>query len=247
MSSTEVESVVVTDREPERAALVVRSLGPAAVAAEWGPRILDGAAVLVVAAPVAVGSHSLISGAVGLDVVEEALNRGVAVVSVADGMAEVEALVRLDPLARAAGVSLVIGAAMAPGLTDVLARHAAAQFEAVEEIHVAKAGTGGPACARQHHRALGAEALDWRDGAWVRRAGGSGRELCWFPDPVGGRDCYRAAVADAVLLTPAFPGVQRVTARVAATRRDRITAALPMLRRPHPEGEVGAVRVEVRG
>ncbi len=46
---------------------------------------------------------------------------------------------------------------------------------------------------------------------------------------------------------PAFPGARRVTARVAATRRDRLTAAMPMLRPPHPEGEVGAVRVEVRG
>src|SRR4029077_9710873 len=44
-----------------------------------------------------------------------------------------------------------------------------------------------------------------------------------------------------------FPGVARVTARMAASRRDRLTAALPMLRRPHREGEVGAVRVEVRG
>jgi hypothetical protein len=38
-----------------------------------------------------------------------------------------------------------------------------------------------------------------------------------------------------------------VTARVQATRRDRLTAHLPMLRRPHPEGSVGAVRVELRG
>jgi hypothetical protein len=45
----------------------------------------------------------------------------------------------------------------------------------------------------------------------------------------------------------AFPGVERVTARLAASRRDRFTAHLPMLRRPHPEGLVGAVRVEVRG
>ena len=39
----------------------------------------------------------------------------------------------------------------------------------------------------------------------------------------------------------------RITARVGANRRDRFTARLPMLRRPHPEGGVGAVRVEVRG
>jgi hypothetical protein len=50
-----------------------------------------------------------------------------------------------------------------------------------------------------------------------------------------------------LLLVRAFPGVERVTARLAASRRDRLTAHLPMLRRPHPEGLVGATRVEVRG
>jgi hypothetical protein len=81
----------------------------------------------------------------------------------------------------------------------------------------------------------------------VRRRAGSGRELSWFPDPVGGLDCYRAALPDALLLRPAFPGVGRITARVSATRRDRVTARFPMLRRPHAEGTIGAVRVEVRG
>ena len=57
----------------------------------------------------------------------------------------------------------------------------------------------------------------------------------------------RSALPDALLLVPAFAGVDRVTARMGATRRDRLTAPLPMLRRPHPEGLVGAVRVEVRG
>jgi saccharopine dehydrogenase-like NADP-dependent oxidoreductase len=155
--------------------------------------VLERCDVLVVAAPSA------------LDVVEQGLAAGVPVVTVADGIAAVEALLALDRSARAAGTSLVVGAGMAPGLTDLLACEAALAFDAVEEIHVAKAGTAGPSCARQHHRALGEEALDWRDGNWVRRAGGSGRELCWFPEPVGGRDCYRAALPDALLVVPAWP------------------------------------------
>ena len=64
---------------------------------------------------------------------------------------------------------------------------------------------------------------------------------------MGAQDCYRAALPDALLLAPAFPTAQRITARVSATRRDRITARLPMLRPPHPEGTIGAIRVEVRG
>jgi len=178
---------------------------------------------------------------------EAALERGVHVVSVSDDMQEVRGLLALDAEARERAVSVVIGAAFAPGLSCVLARHAASTFDTVVEIHVASNATGGPACARRHHAALSETALDWRDGAWRRRPGGSGRELCWFPDPIGGADCYRAARPDALLLVPAFPGVTRVTARMAATRRDRLTAWLPMLRRPHPEGMLGAVRVEVRG
>jgi len=38
-----------------------------------------------------------------------------------------------------------------------------------------------------------------------------------------------------------------VTAHLGANRRDRLTARLPMLRPPHPEGGLGALRVEVRG
>lgn len=178
---------------------------------------------------------------------ERLLERGTSVVSISDSIDEVRALLALDAEARERRLAVVVGAGFAPGLTCVLAAHAASQFDDVDEVHVARTGTAGPACARQHHRALGDEAVDWRDGAWVRRGGGSGRELCWFPDPVGARDCYRAALPDALLLVPAFPGVRRVTGRAAANRRDRLSSRLPMLRKPHPEGGTGAVRVEVRG
>ena len=71
--------------------------------------------------------------------------------------------------------------------------------------------------------------------------------MAWFPDPVGPRDCYRAALPDPVLLHHAFPDVDRITARMAATRRDRLTAPMPMLSPSHLEGGAGAVRVEIRG
>ncbi len=169
------------------------------------------------------------------------------VVSCADSIEDVRGLLDLGPDAEARDVAVVVGAGFSPGYTCLLARHAAASFEHVDEIHVARSGTGGPACARAHHDALTGTAVDWRDGSWQRRPAGSGRELCWFPDPIGAEDCYRAELPDALLLVPAFADVGRVTARLSANRRDRITAHLPMLRKPHPEGLVGAVRVEVRG
>ncbi len=175
------------------------------------------------------------------------LGAGRHVVSTSDSSSEVADLLDLDALASARGRSLVVGAGFSPGLSCLLARLAARDLDHVDEIHVARFGTGGPACARAHHRALAGTALDWRDHGWQRRTAGSGRELCWFPHPIGALDCYRAALPDPLLLVPAFGGVARVTARLAATRRDRVTARWPMMRRPHPEGLMGALRVELRG
>lgn len=237
MTVAEIDEIVLCDPRPGRANGVAESLGPPARAREWAPGLLDEADVVILTQPA--GSHR--------QVAELALMRGTDVVSVTDDADEATRLLDLDAEARERGRTVAVGAAFSPGLTCLLARHAATDFSGVSEIHVAKTGTGGPACARQHHVALASEALDWRDGAWVRRPAGSGRELCWFPDPIGGRDCYRAASPDALLLREAFPGATRLTARVSASRRDRVTSRLPMLRRPHAEGAIGAVRVEVRG
>jgi len=237
VSSDDVTSVLLRDERADRLEAVVESLGaPAEVDRAPADQAVD-VDVAVLAGPV--GTH--------IGPARAFLAARVPVVSVSDAVDDVRELLDLDLEARERGVPVVVGAGFGPGLSCVLARHAADRFDAVDEIHVARVGTGGPACARQHHAALGGEALDWRDGAWVQRPGGSGRELCWFPDPIGGRDCYRAALPDALLLVPAFPGVGRVTARVGATRRDRLTARLPMLWPTHPEGGPGALRVEVRG
>ncbi|HWC67816.1 MAG TPA: hypothetical protein VG478_07110 [Acidimicrobiales bacterium] len=173
-----------------------------------------------------------------------ALASGAHVVSTSDDLDDVDALLLVRPPDEQ---RLVVAAAAAPGLSGLLARHGATFLTQLDEIHVQSVGTGGPTCAIQHHRALGGTSLGWHDGAWQERPAGTGRELCWFPEPVGAHDCYRAELADPVLLHRAFPEADRITARVAATRRDRLTARLPMLRDPHPEGLVGAVRVELRG
>lgn len=235
-STDGIDDLVVVDADRSRAHQVAASLGVTARAEPWAPAVLDGADVVVIALP---EDHRRVA--------EAALERRAHVVSVASSLVEAQSLLDLDVEARERELVVAVGAGFSPGFSCLLARHAAAGFTAVEEVHVAKVGTGGPACAQEHHRAVAREAVDWRDGAWARRRGGSGRQLCWFPEPVGGRDCYRAALPDAWLLVPAFPGVRRVTARVAASRRDRLTAHVPMLRRPHAEGMLGAVRVEVRG
>jgi saccharopine dehydrogenase-like NADP-dependent oxidoreductase len=247
LSTEDVDQLALFDPDPARAHAISEALAQAdrvSVVDPEGdgtlpPEELADVDVLVLAGPPGQAAHRLLA--------ERALEHGTHVVSASDAIADVRDLLRMDAEARERGLSAVVGAGFAPGLSCILARHAAASFDQVDEIHVARLGTAGPACARHHHDALSADAIDWRDGAWAERPGGSGRELCWFPDPVGGRDCYRAGLPDALLLVPAFSHVQRVTARLSATRRDRWTSWLPMLRPPHPEGTLGAIRVEVRG
>lgn len=175
------------------------------------------------------------------------LQRGVSVVSVCDAVDDMRVLLDLDALAREHGATLVPGAGMATGLATLLARQLSSGLEMVDEVHIAIHGTAGPACARQHHRALAGTAIGVIDGVELTARAGTGRRLVWFPEPVGAYDCYRAELPSPLIVRRAFPDVERIQARMSANRRDRLTSRLPMLTRPHHEGGVGAVRVEVRG
>ena len=203
--------------------------------------------------------HQLVAGDVGAGVVVLAMagphaqiaadlvRAGAHVVSTSGSVDDVRDLLDLDDTARGTGATLVVGAAVSPGLSGLLARELVERLAGCDELHIARHGTAGPACAREHHRALRGWAMGWRDGAWIERPAGSGRELSWFPEPVGARDCYRGELSDPLLLHRSFPQVERISARVSATRRDRFTARLPMLSPPHREGGIGALRVEGRG
>lgn len=197
----------------------------------------DGADVVVLACPA--GSHASMA--------KTALDAGSHVISLSDDPGEVQSLFGLGDLALRQNRTLTVGAGFAPGLSCILASFVAGRLDHVDVINTYRTGTAGPACARQHHHALKNRGSEWIEGNWVMRSGGSGRDLAWFPDPIGAKDCYRAALADPYVLQRSFPDAARITARMAATRRDRLTSRLPMLRPPHQDGGPGAIRVEVRG
>jgi hypothetical protein len=228
--------VEIDDVDPAAASALAGQLGPRVQVVHDRLSALNSPSVLVVARP---RPH--------FDVASAAVAEGVPVVSVSDDLDDLRDLLTLDSLAQRHGVPLVVGAATSPGLSGLIARHLGSRLDRLDEIHISIHGTGGPACAVAHHRALGGTSLNWHDGRWMERPAGSGRELAWFPDPLGAKDCYRAELADPLLLNRIFPEADRITARMSATRRDRLTARLPMLTPPHPEGGLGGVRVEVRG
>jgi len=236
-----VERITLHDPDDRRVAAVRGAIGAGAgggvEVATGRPDPADPPDVVALAGPT--GTH--------FDLARALLDAGSHVVSTSDDPVEVEQLLALDALAMERRRSVVVGAGFCPGLSEILARFAADQLDRVGGISVATAGTGGPACARQHHRALKRDARDWRGGHWEIRRGGSGRDLAWFPDPIGARDTYLGALASPLILQRTFPDAERISARVAATRRDRFTIRLPMLRRPHRDGGPGGIRIEVRG
>ncbi len=235
---TELSLFDIDDQQLGRVGTAVRSIVTDEVMVHSGPLEHRATPDVVVLAGAA-GSH--------VEPAETWLKRGSHVVSISDDADDVAGLLDLDQVATDEERSLVVGAGFVPGLSCLLTRYAATMLDSIEIISTYKAGTGGPACARQHHHALNRDGHDWIDGDWVLRRRGSGRDLAWFPDPFGARDCYRGALPSPALLQKEFPEAQRISSRMAATRRDRLTSRLPMLRHPHEDGGPGALRVEVRG
>jgi hypothetical protein len=153
----------------------------------------------------------------------------------------------LDDLARNKGTTLVVGACFSPGLTDLLTAYGSTRMDSVEEVHFARHGASGPQCAADRLAALRRPAHEWRDGRWVTHRGGTGRQLCWFPDPVGGRDAYFADTAEPLVTLARMGDLLRCSARLVLSRRDRFAQHLPRMLPAPVEGGVGAVRVEMRG
>ena len=237
LSSNAVDKILLRDTEPEKLGIALKTLGSRVEVEHFPfPQNMD-ADVVVVASP----------RGTQLEAVEKAISLRRPTVVVSDGLSETVSILNLEKEAFELGVPVVVGTGFAPGLSCVLTAYGKTLLEQTEEIHVSKMGTGGPACALVHHRALSRMSFGWREDKWNKRLGGSGRELLWFPEPVGPQDCYHAALSDPILLHNAFPEVSRISAKMAATRRDRVTAFFPMLTPPHNEGGIGAIRVELRG
>ncbi len=237
LSSNAVDKILLRDTEPEKLGIALKTLGSRVEVEHFPfPQNMD-ADVVVVASP----------RGTQLEAVKKAISLRRPTVVVSDGLSETVSILNLEKEAFELGVPVVVGTGFAPGLSCVLTAYGKTLLEQTEEIHVSKMGTGGPACALVHHRALSRMSFGWREDKWDKRLGGSGRELLWFPEPVGPQDCYHAALSDPILLHNAFPEVSRISAKMAATRRDRVTAFFPMLTPPHNEGGIGAIRVELRG
>jgi hypothetical protein len=227
----------------DRVLVAARSLERAREAAA---ALQDGAEPVVLSPGDPLPAHidaiaSAVPGAADAALARQAVAAGVAFASSGDNEASLHALLALDDDARATGARIVAGCGLAPGLSDVLARHAAGALSAVDEVHVARWGIAGAASAAEARRALREPAREWRDGEFAHDKH-RGAELIWFPDPVGARECELVATG-VELLVAANPGVGRISARLGVPPAHRF--ATPGRR--DPGAPWGAVRAEAWG
>ena len=168
------------------------------------------------------------------------IDAGVPVASVVDGAAAIDRLLALDDDARRAGITVAAGCGLAPGLADVLARHAADALDGADGVRVARSGVAGAASLASLRRERRETGVMWVDGGW-RRNHRSGAELVWFPDPIGAHDCYPVG-GGVRLLVQALPDVE-----LAGVRADDPPSRSLAARLRRMDAGWGATRVEVSG
>lgn len=224
--------VLLADVDEDRAVRVADALGDKAAVVPFRPGHAIPSEVDVVACALPTGEDQA--------VVTAALDARVPCASSDDDHDALEAIRALDRNAKGAGVTVAVGCGLAPGLADLLVRHAAATFERVDEIRVARTGWAGPACVASVRRERRASARAWHEDGW-REEHPHGETLVWFPEPIGARDCH-VVTGGVALLVDAFPKTQRIRVLLGEPpRRGRLR------RRFGDDGKWGAARVDVWG
>jgi len=130
LKNNEVEQVVVADKDPERLKACSSKVAGGRLSTQImdisdqsaTSRLMKGFDVVVSALP-----HSM---TIAADTA--AIKAGVSLVDLAFESDQIP----LDNEARKAGVALIPGCGVAPGLTNILAAHAAENLDVVEEVHI---------------------------------------------------------------------------------------------------------------
>ena len=235
LASTAATSVVLLSGSQSRRRDLMSALGPTVVATDDAGAADLGLDTVVLVTPETTQP----------DLADRHLRQGRNVVATASSLEAIERLLELESVAREVGRHVVVGACFSPGVSTTLAVHAAALFEEVLEVRTGFVGWAGEQCELERRAELKRPGREWRDGAWHEVRPGGLKELLWFPEPIGARDCGTGALGEALLMHRVLPEAQRVVGRAALPRRtpmrQRIARRGPMLDDP------GAIRVEVRG
>lgn len=219
-------ALLAADASVDELVVVDASMGAA-------QRLAERAGPKAVALPTALGdAHELHTAMVGMDVAvgcvqphpqlerrlaEAALGAGIRYVSSCDDWRATRSIFELDDAAREAGLLFVTGVAASPGLTGILARHAAGMLDGAEEIRIGWVGSTatpeGRGALIHGARSFLGRALVYENGAWAMARAGSRRERAFFPEPLGAAEVALCTHPEAFTLPRSIEGLKSVSVK----------------------------------
>ena len=119
----------------------------------------------------------------------------------------------VDRAARDAGIPLVVGLGTSPGLTNILTRYGAQEFDTVESVQIALATgpwTRGFAVWSHHLHAHSGQTTIYRNGDWTQVPAMSEEETITFPWAPGKGQVHIVSHPEPLTLPRFFPGIQEV-------------------------------------
>ena len=162
-----------------------------------------------------------------------------------------QALGELDDQARTAGAMIVSGLGWAPGITNLMAKHAAGQLETPQSVRIAWAGSCmgplGQSLLTRAIKAFSGDAVVFEDETWRLEGAGKAAEQVFFPQPVGWRPVALCAAAEPLSIPQTIEGVKRVWVKGGMSEpwahRQALKSADPWARPSHGSGLVGIARL----
>jgi saccharopine dehydrogenase-like NADP-dependent oxidoreductase len=158
-----------------------------------------------------------------IEAARAAIDAGTHYISLNDDQSATDRVTALDGAARDAGVTVISGCGVSPGLTNLLVALGAREMEKVEEIDVALAASSadapGPGTQLHFFAQMSEPAAGISDhSTQIVRAGTSPR-LIYFPDPVGWVETFRSGHPEVSTLPSEYPGLASLRYRVGLTER----------------------------
>lgn len=152
-----------------------------------------------------------------------AVEGGAAYISLCDDAAGLEGVRPLNDRAVAAGVPVISGCGLSPGITNLLIAHGETLLDAVDSIDIslARSSVESHGEATTHHLLyeLAHEAPVVKDHRQVGEPSGSAPRLIFFPEPIGWVETFRIGHPEVLTLPQTYPDVAAVQFRVGLAER----------------------------
>ncbi|MDP2953646.1 MAG: saccharopine dehydrogenase NADP-binding domain-containing protein [Chloroflexota bacterium] len=153
----------------------------------------------------------------GLGVVEAALEATVSYVDICDDYDATQAMLAQDERAKEAGVTILTGMGLSPGLTNVLARLGVDRLDRAYEVDtswvVGVADPAGFGALFHGLHMISGKVPQYLDGQWVEVPALSGSTYVELPEPLGRCEVYYVGHSEPVTIPRFLKGLKRVTNR----------------------------------